>query len=66
MKKSDAWCKPLRTQSGLVLYGGAARNVRIKARGGMEQIIHDVTEHALYLADTAAGGEKFPPLRRVK
>lgn len=35
----DTWCKPVRAKSGLTVYGGAARNVRIAAGGGMNEII---------------------------
>lgn len=53
----DSWCKPVRARTGNVVSGGAARNVRIAALGGMDEIIEDVArsaaEQALARADTA-------------
>jgi hypothetical protein len=30
---SDSWCRPVKVKSGFMVYGGAARNVRIAASG---------------------------------
>jgi len=37
----DTWCKPIFVD-GRMLYGGAARNVRIAAAGGMDAILDRV------------------------
>lgn len=42
----DSWCRPVRAKSGVVVSGGAARNVRIAAAGGMDDIIEDVAKRA--------------------
>lgn len=34
----DSWCKPVLAKTGSVVSGGAARNVRIAAAGGMDEI----------------------------
>jgi hypothetical protein len=36
---SDPWCKPIVAQTGNVVSGGAARNVRIAELGGMGKIV---------------------------
>jgi hypothetical protein len=38
----DSWCKPVRAKTGTIVSGGAARNVRIAAAGGMDEIVEDV------------------------
>ncbi|WP_184437306.1 hypothetical protein [Roseospira goensis] len=43
---SDSWCAPIRSQSGTLVSGGAARNVRIAASGGMDQIVEEVSRDA--------------------
>lgn len=43
---SDSWCKPIRSKSGAVVSGGAARNVRIAAAGGMDTIVEEVASEA--------------------
>ena len=47
----DSWCKLVRAESGAWVSGGAARNVRIAALGGMDTIIQDVAQDALLRAD---------------
>jgi hypothetical protein len=42
----DNWCTPLYREDKQPLFGGAARNVRIAASGGMEEIIKNVSEQA--------------------
>lgn len=55
---ADSWCNPIRSKHGTVVSGGAARNVRIAASGGMDKIIVDVAKEAassaLERADLAA------------
>lgn len=64
----DTWCKPMRAKNGLMVYGGAARNVRIAARGGMNNIIMEMairaTEDAFKMANDAAN--RNWRIRRVK
>lgn len=43
---SDLWCSPLKDSNGNMLYGGAARNVRIARSGGMDAILMDVAMEA--------------------
>lgn len=43
---NDSWCRPVRAKSGAVVSGGAARNVRIAASGGMDTIVEDVASRA--------------------
>lgn len=42
----DSWCKPVKAKSGSVVSGGAARNVRIAASGGMDKIVETVATYA--------------------
>lgn len=42
---SDSWCNSIFV-GGRMLYGGAARNVRIAAAGGMDVIIERVARKA--------------------
>lgn len=42
----DSWCSKVRARNGAIVSGGAARNVRIAARGGMDQIIENVARRA--------------------
>lgn len=65
MKQPDSWCKPTPTANGKLVYGGAARNVRIAASGGMDQIIQDVARDALARADAAVHSHNRPKLRLV-
>lgn len=46
----DSWCKKIRAKSGFVVSGGAARNVRIAASGGMDTIIDNVAREAAVAA----------------
>lgn len=43
---TDSWCKPVLAKSGVVVSGGAARNVRIAASGGMDTIVEQVASSA--------------------
>lgn len=43
---ADSWCEKTKAKNGRVVYGGAARNVRIANAGGMDQILADVAAHA--------------------
>lgn len=38
---NDSWCKKVRASTGNIVSGGAARNVRIAAAGGMDEILED-------------------------
>lgn len=53
----DSWCSPTRAPNGVVVSGGAARNVRIAALGGMDEIIdataRDAARNALERANLA-------------
>lgn len=40
---SDSWCTPVRAKTGVVVSGGAARNVRIAAAGGMDEIVENIS-----------------------
>jgi hypothetical protein len=63
---SDTWCRPVRARTGSVVSGGAARNVRIAARGGMDTIVADVVRDTLAKADEAVNAyRRRPPLRLV-
>lgn len=42
----DSWCRPIRAKSGARVSGGAARNVRIAAAGGMDEIVEEVARNA--------------------
>ena len=65
MKKSDSWCSPVRASTGAVVSGGAARNVRISARGGMDEIITGAVRHALEAADVAVRERRPAPKLRL-
>ena len=58
----DSWCKPIWLENGKKVSGGAARNVRISAAGGMDQIIEraarDAAARALELANNAVFNNK--------
>lgn len=43
---TDSWCKPIKSKHGNFVSGGAARNVRIAASGGMDQIIEEAAKEA--------------------
>jgi hypothetical protein len=40
----DSWCGPVKAKTGNVVSGGAARNVRIAAGGGMDVILEEAVE----------------------
>lgn len=46
---SDSWCSRLFTD-GHWIFGGAARNRRISARGGLDKICREVGENAARMA----------------
>ncbi|WP_031598874.1 hypothetical protein [Ferrovum myxofaciens] len=46
MSKVDAWCRPVRAKTGQLVFGGAARNVRIAAAGGMDAIVLRIAKNA--------------------
>ena len=43
---TDPWCAPVMASNGNRVSGGAARNVRIAASGGMNRIIDSVAREA--------------------
>lgn len=43
---ADSWCAPTRAKTGNIVSGGAARNVRIAAAGGMDTIVEEVAREA--------------------
>lgn len=49
----DSWCQLVRAPSGTWVSGGAARNVRIAASGGMNAIIEDVSRQTFMRAEAA-------------
>lgn len=61
----DKWCRKM-TVDGKTLSGGAARNVRISRRGGMENIIADAVQYALNLANAAACETKKAKVSRFR
>jgi hypothetical protein len=65
-KYRDSWCRPLRNINGQVLYGGAARNVRVARFGGVEAIVSKVARSTLEEAEArvsaALNAEVSPPL----
>lgn len=67
---NDSWCKTL-FYRGRILTGGAARNVRISASGGMDEIIKNIATQvwnaATLAANKAGGGNVFQmPEQRKK
>ena len=64
---SDSWCKPVLSKNGNIVSGGAARNVRIAASGGMDEIIKEVAEEAASAAlERANKATRKANLRIVK
>lgn len=53
MKKTDSWCRPIKSRNGNIVSGGAARNIRIAGMGGMENIVEEVARSTLKLAHAA-------------
>ena len=43
----DNWCAKLVLDDGRIIYGGAARNVRLSRAGGVQQIIDMVGQMVL-------------------
>ncbi len=64
---SDSWCKPVLSKNGTLVSGGAARNVRIAASGGMDRIIDEVAREAATAAiDRANRATRKANIRLVK
>jgi len=65
----DSWCKPTFAKNGSPVSGGAARNVRIAACGGMDAIVQDVAaeaaENALKRANTAVRKSNIRLLKKA-
>lgn len=53
-KNYDPWYSPIIAPSGNTVSGSAALNVRIKASGGMQQLVTDVVSDAVSRASLAA------------
>jgi hypothetical protein len=51
----DKYCSKL-MHDGKIISGGAARNVRIKEAGGLENIIHHTAQTAAFLTAQAIMG----------
>lgn len=64
-KRSDSWCGIVMAPTGNLVSGGAARNVRIAALGGMDEIIEIVTRNTFELANAAVGKANRTRLRLV-
>jgi len=66
---NDSWCSQIRSKNGTLVSGGAARNVRVAAAGGMDVIVEDVARNAakeaLARADQAARKSNMRLVRRV-
>lgn len=45
-RKSDPWCSPLVLEDGTRISGGAAREKRLKAVGGVDQLLRDTLDNA--------------------
>ncbi len=64
---SDSWCKPVLSKNGTVVSGGAARNVRIAASGGMDKIVEEVAREAATAAiDRANRATRKENIRLIK
>lgn len=64
---TDSWCKPIFSKNGTRVSGGAARNVRIAASGGMDRIIDDVAREAAAAAiERANRAARRANIRMVK
>ena len=62
----DCWCTPLKRRGKKTLYGGAARNVRIAACGGMDNIIADAVLGAFEKANRLSGGNVVELQTRIQ
>ena len=67
---SDSWCTKVMAKNGVMVFGGAARNVRIADCGGMDEIIKAVAsraaEDALKMANKAVTKNRREEIKRVK
>jgi len=65
----DSWCRPVRAKTGTVVSGGAARNVRIAAAGGMDEIVDRIARNAareaFEHAETAVSQRRARPRLRL-
>ena len=64
LNMKDSWCSPLETEDGM-LYGGAARNVRIAAADGMDAIIENAARSAARDALKHASERASAPKKNV-
>ena len=61
----DSWCRKVHLKNGTVVSGGAARNVRIAARGGMDEIIADAIRYAFDRAEAKVNNRRKEPALRL-
>ncbi|MRT05956.1 hypothetical protein [Ewingella americana] len=54
-KNSDPWCSPIIRKDGSMVSGGAAREMRIKAVGGVDQLLRTTLANATLLASKNVG-----------
>jgi hypothetical protein len=67
IEMSDSWCKRVLSKNGTWVSGGAARNVRIAASGGMDSILEEVAREAATAAlDRANRATRKANVRLVK
>lgn len=62
----DSWCKQVIAKSGSMVSGGAARNVRIAASGGMDKIVETVATRAALKGCTRPSRRTFPAAMPAK
>ena len=48
--KRDPWCSPLTLADGTQISGGAAREKRLKAVGGVEELLRQTLANASHIA----------------
>lgn len=51
---TDPWCSPITLDNGTKISGAAAREKRIKAVGGVDQVLRDILENATNIASKKA------------
>jgi|GEM_PF-4743198 len=55
-RKKDPWCAKLIMEDGRQIAGGAAREARLKAAGGVETVLRDMFDRASALASARKTG----------
>lgn len=61
----DSWCSPTIADNGTQVYGGAARNVRLKAIGGCDNLIRRVAMKTLEEANALIGKKPSASDRKI-